>query len=59
MCAHGQSVNEELDGLFESPHDDPPKWVLMLTIYIDETLDKKSGLCIVAGYLGKRKHWKS
>jgi hypothetical protein len=29
----------------------------MLTMYIDETIDKKSGICIVAGYLGKRKHW--
>lgn len=30
----------------------------MLTLYVDETIDKKSGTCIVAGYLGKRKHWK-
>jgi hypothetical protein len=26
-----------LEGYFSVPHDDPPKWLLMLTAYIDET----------------------
>lgn len=29
----------------------------MLTLCIDETIDKQTGLCIVAGYLGKRRQW--
>lgn len=52
-----QSAAYELEGLFYSPLGDHPKWALMLTMYVDESIDSKSGLCVVAGYLGKRKQW--
>jgi len=51
--------DEELDGLFESPEDDPPKWVCMLKLYLDESLDDETGMYYVAGYLGNKKQWKN
>jgi hypothetical protein len=51
-------INDELDGYFESPHDDPPTWAVMLTLYLDETLSKEESLWVVAGYLGKKSNWR-
>lgn len=59
MAHLSQLAAYELDGFFESPHDAPPKWLLMLTMHVDESIDQESGMCIVGGYLGKRKHWKA
>lgn len=59
MCVRSQpACRSSLNGLFEVPHDYPPQWVLMLTLYLDESHNPESDLWIVAGYLGKRKHWK-
>jgi hypothetical protein len=51
-------VNEELDGYFESPHDDSPTCAAMLTIYLDESVDDNNSLWVVGGYLGKKSNWK-
>lgn len=48
----------DLDGLFESPHDDPPKWVMMLTAYIDESMEANPlGYTVMAGFLGNKRQW--
>jgi hypothetical protein len=49
----------DLEGILDSSYDDPPRWALMVKMHVDETIDAKSGMCIVGGYLGKRKHWKA
>jgi hypothetical protein len=52
------SVQEELEGLCESPHDDPPKWALMLTAYLDESFEgDKHGHAVIAGFLGNKESW--
>ena len=47
----------ELEGFFESHDGDAPEWLCVLTVYIDENIDKASGKCIVAGYVGKSNDW--
>lgn len=56
MLSESQYVNE-LDGLCESPHDDPPKWAAMLTAYFDESFQAGNGHVVVAGFLGSRDCW--
>jgi hypothetical protein len=48
----------ELDGVFESPEDDPAEWLCMLKLRLDESFDENTGLCVVAGYLGNQRQWK-
>jgi hypothetical protein len=48
----------ELDGFFESPEDDPLKTLCMLKLYLDESIDNDTGMCLVAGYLGNKRQWK-
>lgn len=43
--------------IFETPHDRPPKWVLMLTAYLDESGHEAKGLVVLAGFLGNEKQW--
>lgn len=54
----------DLDGMFESPHDAPPKWLCVLsqymyTSYLDETGIHGNGWIFIAGFLGKKEHWDS
>lgn len=46
-----------MDGFFESPEDDPPKVLCMLKLRVDESIDDRTGLCVVAGYLGNKRQW--
>lgn len=65
MTTHRRSEDDEcgedeaaLDGLFDTPEDDPAKWLCMLTLRIDESVDDATGMCIVAGLLGDKDSWK-
>jgi hypothetical protein len=54
----------DLDGMFESPHDAPPKWLCVLsqkmyTAYLDETGIHANDWIFIAGFLGKKEHWDS
>ena len=46
-----------LDGFFESPHDDPPRWAFMLTAYFDESFESPRGYAVMAGFLGNKDEW--
>ena len=46
-----------MDGFFESPEDDPPTVLCMLKLYVDESVDDNTGMCLVAGYLGTKRQW--
>jgi hypothetical protein len=48
----------DLDGLFESPHDSPPRWAFMLTAYLDESVESPHGYTVMAGFLGNESQWK-
>jgi hypothetical protein len=54
------SVQEELEGLCESPHDSPPEWALMLTAYFDESFQSGNaftGYTVMAGFYGTKESW--
>ena len=55
--------HNDLDGMFESPHNAPPKWLRILTTlymytaYLDETGQQANGWIFVAGFLGNKEQW--
>ena len=56
----GWSVEREDDVLataFRIPHDSPPKWLLVLTAYVDESGIDQGGWMFVAGYVGDDTAW--
>jgi hypothetical protein len=50
-------AHPDLAGLCRSPHDFPPKWAFMLTLYLDESLEADEGYAVVAGFMGNDKAW--
>jgi hypothetical protein len=50
------SFVEEVLNVFETPHDGPPKWGLMLTAYMDES-SHEAGRVVLAGFVGRKKQW--
>jgi hypothetical protein len=43
---------------FETPHDRPPKYALMITIYLDESrYDNRDKYMVVAGFWGNKEQW--
>jgi hypothetical protein len=59
MTAQSQSVQYEMEGLFESPHDNPPTLAVMLTAYFDESFESPTGYAVVAGWVGDKQAWES
>src|SRR5256885_4609602 len=53
------SFVKELDGYFSSPHDNPPKWMAMITAYLDESGHETKNWMFVAGFFGNDDQWKS
>jgi hypothetical protein len=51
-------VESELDGYFTVPHDAPPKWLLMLYAYLDETGQESKDWVFIAGFLGNEDQWR-
>lgn len=49
-------MSQVLD-IFETPHDSPPKWVFMLTAYLDESGHETRNLMVLAGFLGNSSQW--
>jgi len=47
-----------LDGYCCSPEDAPPKWLLMLKAYIDESGHESKGWMFLAGFLGREEQWR-
>lgn len=58
-----QRISNDLDGMFQSPHDAPPKWLFVLsqlemyTAYLDETGQQTNGWVFVTGFLGNEEQW--
>jgi hypothetical protein len=50
-------AHPDLQGLCTSPHDYPPSWAAMLTLYLDESLEQDEGYAIVAGFIGDDVAW--
>ena len=49
--------DDVLAGLCESPHDFPPRWAALLTLYLDESMEQDDGYVVVAGFIGKKSAW--
>lgn len=56
-AAEWNDSRRELEGYFRSPEDAPPKWLLMLRAYIDESGHESKGWMFIAGYLGNEEQW--
>jgi hypothetical protein len=54
MISH---AHPDLQGLCQSPHDYPPSWAIMLTLYLDESLEQDEGYAVVAGFVGDDVAW--
>lgn len=46
------------DGAFRIPHDNPPKVLLVLTAYLDESGQEQDDWMFIAGYMGDDAAWK-
>ncbi len=55
MCAKNQW--SKVEEIFETPHDNPVQWAIMLTAYFDESFEGGDGWVVVAGFLGNKKAW--
>jgi hypothetical protein len=49
---------DELDGYFECPEDAPPRWLLMLRAYLDESGHESKDWMALAGYIGHKDQWR-
>lgn len=61
MTGHelGEKLPEDfLATCFRIPHDASPRWLLMLTAYVDETGQEQDDWMFVAGYYGNDASWK-
>ncbi len=50
-------MRNDLDGYFSSPQDAPPKWLAMLTVYLDESGQESKDWQFIAGFLGNSDQW--
>jgi hypothetical protein len=53
-------INESMDflgGCFRIPHDNPPRRLLLLTAYVDETGQEQKDWMFVAGFYGNDEAW--
>ncbi|MGA2902529.1 MAG: hypothetical protein ABSD98_01750 [Candidatus Korobacteraceae bacterium] len=57
MAAQEEYIKAELDGLFDAHEGDAPKFLCMLKLYLDESIDDGTGMCVVAGFLGTKRQW--
>jgi hypothetical protein len=55
MCVQSQYL--ETEGIYDTPHDNPPRWAVMLSAYVDESGQQAKGLVIVAGFIGDKAAW--
>lgn len=53
-----ESVERELEGCFCIPHDNPPRWLFVLTAYLDESGQESNAYVFIAGFLGNDEQWR-
>jgi hypothetical protein len=51
------SPDRLLEGCFRIPHDAPPKWLFVLTAYVDESGQEQDDWMFMAGYYGTDAAW--
>jgi len=58
MPARSRPTDDYFDGFFRIPHDNPPRWLFVLTAYLDESGQESKDYVFVAGFLGNEGQWK-
>lgn len=48
----------ELEGFFNSPEDNPPKWLAVIRAYLDETGQHEREYVFIAGHIGTEDQWR-
>ena len=52
-------VHDSLNGFFTSPEDHPPRWLLVITAYLDESgQEQEDGRMVIAGFAGNEDQWR-
>jgi hypothetical protein len=57
MPAPKLQLGKQVRRFFSTPHDRPPKQLLMLTAYLDESGHEANDVVIIAGFLGNDEQW--
>ena len=53
-----EGEDSAIEGRFSVPHDHPPKWLIMLYEYCDESgHERRDQYTIIAGFLGNKDQW--
>ncbi len=47
----------ELEGFFGSPEDNPPKWLVVIRAYLDESGQHERDYVFIAGHIGYESQW--
>jgi hypothetical protein len=47
-----------LDAAFRIPHDNPPRFLLMMTVFLDESGQEQDDWMFIAGYMGTDEAWR-
>jgi hypothetical protein len=53
------SLHRNTHRFFETPHDRPPRSLLMITAYLDESGHSGNGYAVLAGFYGTDDQWKN
>ena len=57
-CAAPIAVWRSAERFFETPHDRPPRYVFMVTVYLDESRhNDPDSFMVLAGFWGKKEQW--
>ena len=52
------AVWHSVERFFETPHDRPPKYAFMITVYLDESRQEdRNSYMVLAGFWGKKEQW--
>jgi hypothetical protein len=55
---NAREIGREFEGCFSIPHDNPPRWLFVLTAYLDESGQESTDYVFIAGFLGNDEQWK-
>lgn len=52
-------MDDVLKGAFRIPHDDPPRYLVVITAYVDESGQEQQEWMCVAGFMGNDESWRN
>jgi hypothetical protein len=58
QISYPPNYDDELRECFRIPHDSPPRWMVVLTAYLDESGQESNSYVFIAGFLGNDEQWR-